>query len=65
MRETLYNAFESELQEAITTLDLWLHPQLINQMFVDIIAGKRLFNPTIWRVINLSRWVKVFNVKIP
>ncbi|PPJ63022.1 asparagine synthase (glutamine-hydrolyzing) [Cuspidothrix issatschenkoi] len=65
MRETLYNTFESELQAAITTLDLWLHPQLINQMFADIIAGKRLFNPIIWRVINFSRWVKVFNVKIP
>jgi asparagine synthase (glutamine-hydrolysing) len=65
MRETLYNTFKSELQEAITTLELWLHPQLINQIFADTIAGKRLFNATIWRVINFSRWVKVFNVKIP
>lgn len=65
MRETLYNTFQSELQEATATLDLWLHPQLINQMFTDIIAGKRLFNPTIWRVINFSHWVKVFHVKIP
>jgi asparagine synthase (glutamine-hydrolysing) len=62
MRHDLSDRFALELQEAIIILEKWLHPNLVQQIFQATMNGKGM-QGVIWRVISLSRWIKVFEVQ--
>lgn len=63
MRHSLRDRFELEFQEAMVTLESWLQPELLQQIFDATIDGKKAMQGVIWRVISFSRWLKVFEVK--
>jgi asparagine synthase (glutamine-hydrolysing) len=62
MRHDLSDRFALELQEAIIILEKWLHPNLVQQIFQATMNGRGM-QGVIWRVISLSRWIKVFEVQ--
>lgn len=55
--------FRLELQKAIDRSSGIINPVVL-QIFEDMVAGKRQFNYSIWRIISFSTWLEKFNVQI-
>ncbi|OKH13841.1 asparagine synthase (glutamine-hydrolyzing) [[Limnothrix rosea] IAM M-220] len=64
MRDGLRESFELELKEAITNLETWLQPNILQELFQATVAGNKNSPCVIWRVISFNRWLKVFNVQL-
>lgn len=63
IRENGAETFKQKLKESIDTMDGIIKPDALTY-FDDVVAGRKPFNFTIWRIINFAQWVRIFNVDL-
>jgi len=63
VREKGTDLFRQKLREAVETSHGIIRPDILSY-FEDILARRKIFDFTLWRVINFAQWVKIFNVQL-
>lgn len=56
--------FREKLRDSIAGLEGIINNNVMHY-FEDVVAGRKPFSFTLWRIINFSQWVKIFNVQRP